>query len=127
MSENRYRAAEARLVMAEPMPFGQRYEYHDEIAIQAMLEAEFFLPLARRFRTGDHLVLVALQPGGRRVAEEQAFRVIEAGPGTFDIQPCGERYTYLGGPDTATESQKTAPKRPASVRKAGRERTGAAA
>lgn len=127
MSENRCRAAETRLVMAEPMPFGQRYEYHDEIAIEAMLEADFFLPLARRFCTGDHLILVALQPGGRRVAEEQAFRMIEAGPGALDIQPCGERYIYVSGPDTVAEPEKPAQKRSAPVRKAGRERAGAAA
>lgn len=100
MSDTRCRTAAARLVMAEPMPFGQRYEYHDEIAIEAMLAAAFFLPLARRFRTGDHLILVALEAGGRRVAEEQAFRVVEAGPGALDIRPCGERHTYIYAPDT---------------------------
>ena len=108
MSENRCRAAEARLVMAEPMPFGLRYEYHDEIAIEAMLAADFFLPLARRFRTGDQLILVGLEPGGRRVAEEQAFRVVEAGSGALDIQPCGERHTYISAPNTAKSARKPA-------------------
>lgn len=70
-----YRAKPGNFCMAEAVPFGQRFNYHGEIAVKDMLHPQFFLPLRTHFRAGDSIRLV--QVVDDRVAEYSDAIVIQ--------------------------------------------------
>lgn len=55
------------MVMAEAVPFGQRWTYHSADAMEAMLDPEYFRSMATQLRSGDEIRLVRLED--QRVAE----------------------------------------------------------
>lgn len=55
------------MVMAEAVPFGQRWTYHSADAMESMLDPEYFRSMAPQLRAGDEIRLVRLE--GDRVAE----------------------------------------------------------
>lgn len=55
------------MVMAEAVPFGQRWTYHSADAMEAMLDPDYFRSMAPQLRAGDEIRLVRLED--ERVAE----------------------------------------------------------
>lgn len=50
----------SRLIMGEPVPFGQRYTYPTSHALEVVLEPRYFDPARARLRPGDTIRFVQL-------------------------------------------------------------------
>lgn len=74
------------LVMAEAVPFGQRWTYHSEHPIEEMITSEYYKVETHRFRVGDDIRALEIQ-GGEVVAFSDML-IVAVNPIKFEfIQP----------------------------------------
>lgn len=54
------RCLPGNLVMAEAVPFGQKWTYHSNHPMSEMIKPEYFMNLSHQFRAGDELRLIKM-------------------------------------------------------------------
>jgi len=73
------RAQPDRLVMAEAVPFAQRYTYHTVHPIEDVLKPDFFLPVRDQLRAGDTIRIVETDTARQLVRRYVDVMVIAGG------------------------------------------------
>lgn len=102
---NEFRCKPGHLVMHEAVPYGQEYTYYSVDPMEAMLEPMYFVGEANRFRPGDAIKLLHVEPDEKLfIPKQEAWCRITA------ASRVGVEMVLLLGPlDLETKAAEAAP------------------
>lgn len=81
------RAKPHNLCMAESVPFGQQFNYFDDIPVKEAMNPEFFLSVRNQFRPGDRIRTMQVVDG--RVREYADLIVVQTNRDGIETRPEG--------------------------------------
>lgn len=102
------RAIPGHMCMAEAVPFGQRFTYHTEHGLDAVLAPGYFLTVRSYFETGDEVRVVRIADG--RVDAIVDLMAVEVRPDHLELRQLGP-VIDVGAPYVTAPTKKPTAKR----------------